>query len=270
VNYFYSLIASHGYLLIFIFVLADSLGFPLPAGLVLLAGGAAVASGTLRGSFVLALGFCAFMLGDILLFVLGRFMGWSLLGVLCWISLNPESCILRSAELFYKRGKIALVISKFIPGINAMAAPLAGSMKMRFPQFLRLDASSALLYVVIYGGLGFLFRDFLAVMIRGIQRAGHVFADVLFGGLILYVIYRLWLYQKSKVYEVVPRIQVRELALRLESEEKARIFIVDVRSHGYYDVDAQRIQGSIRCEPNHLLEELKSLPRDKDIYLYCT
>lgn len=269
-NYFYSLIASHGYLLIFVFVLADTLGFPLPAGLVLLAGGAAVASGTLRGSFVLGLGFSAFLLGDILLFVLGRFMGWSLLGVLCRISLNPESCILRSAELFYKRGKLALIISKFIPGINAMAAPLAGSMKMRFRQFLGLDATSALLYVLIYGGLGFLFRDFLAVMIRSFQRAGHVFADVLLGGTILYVIYRLWLYQKSKVYEVVPRIQVSELARRLTSEEKARIFIVDVRSHGYYDADAQRIQGSIRCEPNHLLEELKILPRDKDIYLYCT
>ena len=269
-NYFYSLIASHGYLLIFVFVLADTLGFPLPAGLVLLAGGAAVASGTLRGSFVLVLAFAAFLLGDILLFVLGRFMGWSLLGVLCRISFNPESCILRSAELFYKRGKVALVIAKFLPGINAMAAPLAGSMKMRFRQFLGLDAASALLYVVIYGGLGFLFRDFLAVMIRSFQRAGHVFTDVLLGATILYIFYRLWLYQKSKVYDVVPRIQVSELAHRLESEGKARVFIVDVRSHGYYDADAQRIRGSIRFEPNHLLEELKILPRDKDIYLYCT
>jgi len=45
---------------------------------------------------------------------------------------------------------------------------------------------------------------------------------------------------------------------------------VDVRSHGYYDPDAARIQGSIRIEPNKLEDELKRLPRDKDIYLYCT
>ena len=55
------------------------------------------------------------------------------------LSMNPETCILRSAESFYKRGKITLVIAKFIPGVNTMAAPLAGSMKMRFGQFLRLD-----------------------------------------------------------------------------------------------------------------------------------
>jgi rhodanese-related sulfurtransferase len=46
--------------------------------------------------------------------------------------------------------------------------------------------------------------------------------------------------------------------------------IVDVRSHGYYDPHADRIRGSIRLEPNNLSEEAKELPRDKDIYLYCT
>jgi membrane protein DedA with SNARE-associated domain len=270
VNPLLSSLARHGYFLVFVFVLADSLGFPLPAALVLLAGGAAVASGTLSASAVLLLAIAGFLVGDILLFVLGRYMGWRLLGVLCWVSFNPESCILRSADLFYRRGKMAVLISKFIPGINTMAAPLAGSMKMRFRQFLWLDSAGALLYAVFYGGLGFLFRDFLAVMIRSIQRAGYVFSDALLGVAILYVAYRLWLYQKSKIYEVVPRVEVGDLVRRLKSEEKSRVLIVDVRSHGYYDADAKRIQGSIRLEPNRLVEELKTLPRDRDIFLYCT
>ena len=49
-----------------------------------------------------------------------------------------------------------------------------------------------------------------------------------------------------------------------------RVQIVDVRSHGYYDIGAERIKGSIRIEPNNLDEEIKNLPKDKDIYLYCT
>ena len=270
-NHLLSLLAApKGYFLIFVFVLADTLGFPLPAGLVLLAAGATVASGTLSASGALVVAFVGFLLGDILLFVLGRHMGWSLLGVLCWVSFNPENCILRSADLFYKRGKMALLISKFIPGINTMAAPLAGSMKMRFRQFLGFDSAAALLYVVLYGGVGFLFRDFLAVMIRSIQRAGYVFSDVLIAVAILYVVYRLWLYQKSKVYDVVPRVEVGEVVRRLKSEEKNRVLIADVRSHGYYDADAKRIRGSIRLEPNQLVEELKTLPRDRDIFLYCT
>src|SRR6185503_515624 len=42
------------------------------------------------------------------------------------------------------------------------------------------------------------------------------------------------------------------------------------RSHSYYDSSAARIAGSIRIEPNRLQEELDSLPKDKDIYVYCT
>jgi rhodanese-related sulfurtransferase len=63
---------------------------------------------------------------------------------------------------------------------------------------------------------------------------------------------------------------VQELIDKLKSEEADRILVVDVRSHGYYDPDAARIKGSIRIEPNNLEEELKRLPPDKDIYLYCT
>jgi len=56
---------------------------------------------------------------------------------------EPESCILRSAESFYKRGKTTLIVAKFIPGVNSMAPPLAGSMKMRPLQFLQLDSAGA-------------------------------------------------------------------------------------------------------------------------------
>jgi rhodanese-related sulfurtransferase len=86
----------------------------------------------------------------------------------------------------------------------------------------------------------------------------------------VYAIYRLLQYRKNKTYSVVPRIQVQELARLLASEDADKVKIVDVRSHGYYDAGAARIKNSIRIEPNNLEEEIKSLPKDKDIYLYCT
>jgi len=126
-----SLIGRHGYLLVFVTVLAESLGLPVPAALALVAGGAAAASGVLSLSRLVVLAVLGMIIGDSLLFVLGRYMGWGLLGLLCKVSVNPETCILRSAESFYKRGKTTLLVAKFIPGINTMAPPLAGSMKMR-------------------------------------------------------------------------------------------------------------------------------------------
>jgi rhodanese-related sulfurtransferase len=88
--------------------------------------------------------------------------------------------------------------------------------------------------------------------------------------LVVYGTYRVMQFRKYKVYRIVPRVQVQELALRLASEQGDQVQIVDVRSHGYYDIGAERIKNSIRIEPNNLEEEIKHLAKDKDIYLYCT
>jgi hypothetical protein len=151
-----------------------------------------------------------------------------------------------------------------------MAAPLAGSMKMRFGQFLRLDFLGALVYAITYLLVGYLSRDFLAAILRGFRAAGLAMEIVVVAALVVYAIYRVVQYRKHKMYRVVPRIQVQELARRLASEDANRVLIVDVRSHGYYDSGAARIKNSIRIEPSNLEEEIKNLPKDKDIYLYCT
>jgi membrane protein DedA with SNARE-associated domain len=264
------LMARHGYALTFGLLFAEAIGLPFPAAIALVAAGAAVASHALQAPSVLVVALVALLLGDSLQFVLGRYMGWALLGFLCRVSVNPETCILRSAESFYKRGKTTLVIAKFIPGVNTMAAPLAGSMKMRFTQFLQLDFLGSAIYALSYLALGYIARDFLAVILRGFHAAGRTMEAVIVAALISYAIYRVVQYRRHSVYRIVPRVQVQELAQRLASEEKSNLLIIDVRSHGYYDSGTERIKGSIRIEPNNLEEEIKNLSREKDIYLYCT
>ena len=266
----FSPMAHHGYALLFGLLLAEAMGLPFPAAIALVAAGAAVAAHALWGPYVLSAALVALLLGDSSQFWLGRYMGWALLGFLCRVSINPETCILRSAESFYKRGKITLVVAKFIPGVNTMAAPLAGSMKMRFWQFLRLDLAGASLYALTYLLVGYVSRDFLAAVLRGFHAAGLAMEVVVVAALLAYAIYRILQYRKNRPYAVVPRVQVEELASRLASEDPSHVLIVDVRSHGYYDSGASRIKNSIRIEPNNLEEEIKSLPKDKDIYLYCT
>ncbi|HZW81568.1 MAG TPA: VTT domain-containing protein [Candidatus Deferrimicrobiaceae bacterium] len=262
--------ARHGYALIFCLLLAEAIGMPFPAAIALVAAGAAVAAHALWGPYVVAAALTALLLGDTAQFWLGRYMGWALLGFLCRVSINPETCILRSAESFYKRGKITLVVAKFIPGVNTMAAPLAGSMKMRFSQFLRLDFAGALVYSSTYLLVGYVSRDFLAALLRGFHAAGLAMEVVVLAALAVYGIYRIVQYRKNKAYSIVPRVQVEELARRLASQDGNRVLIVDVRSHGYYDSGSSRIKNSIRIEPNNIEEEIKNLPKDRDIYLYCT
>jgi membrane protein DedA with SNARE-associated domain len=265
-----SLISRHGYVIVASIVFAEAIGLPVPAAVALVAAGAAVAGHVLQAPILLPLALAVMVLGDSLLFLAGRYSGWALLGFLCKVSANPETCILRSAESFYKRGKATLVIAKFIPGVNTMGPPLAGSMRMRFGVFLRYDVMGAAVYVLAYFTLGFLGRDFLKSTGSSFQTAGHAVEEVLLVAAVIYVGYRIWLMRKHRVYRVVPRVQVQELIDKLASEDADRILVVDVRSHGYYNADAARIKGSIRIEPNNLEEELKRLPPDRDIYLYCT
>jgi membrane protein DedA with SNARE-associated domain len=265
-----SMMARHGYALTCALLFAESLGVPVPAAIALVAAGSAVASHTLWGPGVLFAALIALLIGDTTMFWLGHFSGWALLGFLCRLSMNPETCMLRSAESFYKRGKVTLVIAKFVPGINTMAAPLAGSMKMRFGQFLRLDLAGALLYCLIYLLVGYLSRDFLAATLNSFHTAGRVMEVVVIAAFVAYVVYRVAHFHKYRKYNIVPRVQVQELALRLGSGDAGNVQIIDVRSHGYYDIGAERIHSSIRIEPNNLEEEVKNLPKDKDLYLYCT
>ena len=265
------LISHHGYVWLAAVCFAEAIGLPVPAALGILTAGAVAAYGKLHLYPVIGISCLAMLVGDVLLYFTGRASGWALLGLLCRVSANPETCILRSAEYFYRRGKLTLLFAKFIPGINTMSPPLAGSMKMRLSQFLEFDSLGILFYVGAYSLAGYAFSDALRAITRGVRSAGSAAEIVLGVGVVVYIGYRVWIYRKYRFLNMVPRVPVEELARRLASEEERQnVIIADVRSHGYYDADSKRIAGSVRLEPNNLEEEIKNLPLDREIYLYCT
>src|SRR5246127_5965826 len=189
-NVLLATMGRHGYALTFAVLLAETIGLPFPASIALVAAGAAIASHTLSATGVVLAALMGLMVGDIWQFWLGRYTGWALLGFLCRLSMNPETCILRSAESFYKRGRATLVVAKFIPGVNTMGPPLAGSMKMPFHQFLRFDAMGTGLYIGAYFLLGFVGRDFLKAIGSTFQTAGHAVEEVLLVAVVVYIAYR--------------------------------------------------------------------------------
>lgn len=262
------ILERHGYLALVAIVFLEAIGLPIPAAVALVTAGAASAWKMLALGYVILWSVVPIVVGDSILYFFGRKSGWRLLGLLCRVSLNPETCILRSAESFYKRGRLTLLFAKFVPGLNAMAAPLSGSMKMRYSQFLRYDAAGATFYVLAYAVAGFTFSRVLRDIGRLFDAVGRTVGWVFALAALAYVGYRVWLSWTHRVYRVVPRAQVEELVQRLDAGEN--LTILDVRSHGYYDSGAQRIRGSMRFEPNQFDEAVKALPKNKLIFLYCT
>jgi membrane protein DedA with SNARE-associated domain/rhodanese-related sulfurtransferase len=263
---------QHGYWIVIAVVFLESVGMPIPAALVMLLAGSACAQHELNTGYVLGGALAAMLSGDALMYVMGRYTGWWLLGVLCRLSLQPEACIFRSAESFYKRGRKLLLIAKFLPGINTMAAPLAGSMNLPVIQFFALDAAGVLLYIVTYFMVGYLFSDFLKVIRQGYTAFGSVMGWLVVALFVVWMANRVRLWVKVRHEAPVPMVHPREVADRLyeASPDKRGVAVFDVRSHGYYEPETMRIQGSTRLEPNTLTDQVDELPRDKDIILYCT
>lgn len=261
---------TRGYETLVLLLFLEAIGFPIPGSLVLLTAGAAAATGVLHPAATIGFSLLAMLCGDTLLYVVGRYTGWALLGFLCRISLNPESCILQAAESFYKRGRKALLFAKFIPGINTMSPPLAGSMNMHPVTFLALDSCGALFYTMAFFVPGFLFSELLKDIMRGMQAFGTLLEWVIGIGLAIYIGYRIRIAWSARKLPDAPPMEVMSVAKLTEGEDTENLLIGDVRSHGYYDKGAMRIRGSVRLDPNALTSELNELPKHKKLFLYCT
>ena len=269
-----SFIAHHGYAVVAIILFLAAVGLPLPTSITLLAAGAAAHQG-IRLEIILPLSWAAMLLGDTLLFVGGRYTGWWLLAGMCRLAMNPEGCIFSSSAYFYRRGARTLLFAKWIPGLAAMAAPLAGSLNMRFGRFLRLDAVGVGIYVVSWVGLGYLFSAFIHEITAWIATLGHA---ILFGVVLLAIAYAISILIfaiKARKYDKIRKISALDLKQRLEQASPNRLVVIaDVRSHNYYDPGMQRIKNSIRVEPTRLKEELDALRAfmapECEIYLYCS
>jgi membrane protein DedA with SNARE-associated domain/rhodanese-related sulfurtransferase len=261
-------LAQHGLFVLSIAVFLQAIGLPVPVGVALILAAAQSALGRLSAGGILGSSLLAMLLGDGLMFLLGRRTGWWLLGTLCRISLNPESCVVTSADTFHRRGRSLLVVAKFLPGINTMAPPLAGSMQMGWWSFLGLDLAGAALYIGAYFVIGYLCSGAVAQIIGYYERFGHLTTAVVLIVATAYVLWLLWSTIRARrlgrgVPHAAPGIVASELA-----DGEALVF--DVRSHGYFDPGAVRIPGSRRIDPNALGEHLREFARDRQIYLYCT
>ncbi len=259
-------IARHGVPLLAAVVFLEAIGLPLPASLALLVAGASAARGSLRPEVALPAALAAALCADNLLYFAGRYTGWWLLRILCRLSLNPESCILRAAGSFYRRGRFLLLFAKFVPGINSLAPPLAGSMKMPYRQFLWLDLAGALLYLGLYWTAGFLLSDLIGVILNGLDTLGHALSIVVAIGVVGYFAYQVRLWSKNRALRSIPRVSPAEAARILEAGDA---MVYDVRSHGYYEQGAARIRGSQRLEPNSL-DQLTAVSKTTPLILYCT
>jgi membrane protein DedA with SNARE-associated domain len=261
-------VIRHGELLAFLYVFADQLGAPLPAIPALLAIGALAAAGKINTGIVLALIVAACLLADLIWYSLGRRMGARVLRLLCTISLEPDSCVRRTENLFLRYGVRALLVTKFVPGLGAVAPPLAGVVGVGAPRFTLYSALGGLLWGGTWTSLGYLAGDAVKELPYQSQRLGTALAVIVVAGVVGYVMFK-WIKRRRFLRNLwIARISPDELKRDLESGTPT--LVVDLRSDLDVGADPHVIPGALRIAAEELERRHAEIPRDREVVVYCS
>jgi membrane protein DedA with SNARE-associated domain/rhodanese-related sulfurtransferase len=259
---------NHGLPLVFAAVFVEQMGLPLPALPWLLAAGALSATGKFNLPLGLGVTVIACLLADATWFYLGRYRGNQVLALLCRISLEPDSCVRRTQNVFTKYGLRGVLIAKFVPGMSTVAPPLAGMSGIGAGRFLFVDGAGALLYGGCLLGFGYFFSHQIDQIAAAIARIGGSALSLVIGLAILYIAYRAWQRQRLLRDLRMARITVDELRQKLAAGETPVIF--DLRSSAAVEQDPTLIQGAIHLSLENIEKRVSEFPRDRDIIVYCS
>jgi membrane protein DedA with SNARE-associated domain len=258
----------HGHGLLFVAVLVEHLGAPLPAVPLLLVMGALAGLGYYSFSAALPLSVAACLGADYAWFVLGRQRGDSILAFLCKLSLEPDTCVRRTSRTFERWGPATLLIAKFVPGLSTVAPPLAGSAGLSSWRFILFDAAGSALWAGAALSAGYLPRREVERVFEWLPQLGSRLLILLLSALVVWIIWKLW--QRSRAMRLyrIARISPAELHARHVSGEET--YVVDLRAPHAIARDAARIPGARLLAPHQLDEHLRDLPRGAHLVFYCT
>jgi len=267
-NDFTRFLSGHGGIVLFVAVFVEQIGLPLPAVPWLMAAGALAADGKMNAWLALGVTFVACLIADSSWFYLGRRLGHRVLGLLCRISLEPDSCVRRTQNIFVRYGMRGLVVAKFIPGLSTLAPPLAGSSGVGIPRFLFFDGLGSLLYVGSFILVGVFFSHQLEQVMAAFASLGSGALALVAGLIALYLGYKYFQRQRLLRELRMARITVDELLKKQEAGEN--VMILDLRSTAAVEEDPALIRGALHMNMDEVERRMQEIPHDRDIILYCS
>ncbi|MEO7652387.1 MAG: VTT domain-containing protein [Bryobacteraceae bacterium] len=258
----------HGYVVLFAAVWLEQTGFPVPAVPVLLGIGALAGEGRFSIPLALLLATAASLLADAVWYELGRRRGFGVLRVICRISLNTDSCVNRTQDIFMRYGPRALLVAKFLPGLSTVAPPMAGLLRMSPARFALLDGAGALLWAGAYCLLGYAFRHQIEGVALFVSHMGVWFLIAAGAAATLYLVWKSYQRQVYLRDLRMNRVFPEDLQKRLLNGEQ--IAVVDLRHSAEFLREGAKIPGAIHIPPEDLDNRHMEIPRDRDVVAYCT
>jgi membrane protein DedA with SNARE-associated domain len=261
-------LVHHGYAMLFAVVLLEQLALPLPVVPFFLAAGALAGLDQLAFPPLVLAALLACALSDAFWFELGRRRGGEVLRLLCRLSLEPDSCVRRTEDTFARRGPKTLLVSKFLPGLNTVAAPMAGMIGMGRLSFHGLAGAGALLWASAWMSIGWIFRHQLDRVVAYTHQAGVRL------GLVMAVAFLAWLAfkweQRRRFLRNLWIARVGPLELKQLMDTGEQPVVVDLRGRLDFESDPVLIPGALRLDPAELEKGDLGIPKEQEIVVYCT
>ncbi|HXY61865.1 MAG TPA: VTT domain-containing protein [Nitrospirota bacterium] len=258
---------QHGYPVLFLWVLTQSMGFPIPSVPLFITMGALAGHGQQNLYLCIGLGVSAALLGDIFWYVLGHRRGRKVLSFICRISFEPESCVRRTENIFARFGARAFLVMKFVPGLSAVATSLAGIMRLPLTRFFIFDVPGTIFWVSGYTLIGYFISEELDRALYYGAGIGKTIFLVVFGGLIVYIFRKFVSRQHLLKQLAMEHITAEELKQKMDAGD--HIIIIDVRHPSDIEIDPYGIPGALRLTSVFAENSPASL-EDDEIVTYCT
>jgi membrane protein DedA with SNARE-associated domain len=168
------LFARYGYAVVFVGVLLENAGVPVPGETALLGGAAMAQFGRLSLFRVIVTAIAAAIVGDNIGFLVGRYGGRTLAerhG--SKVGLTPSR--LHEFDGFFERyGPQTVFIARFVTGLRVVGAVLAGGSGLRWPTFLFYNALGAMVWSTAVAAAGYSLAYSWDTLDRWIGRSGLV------------------------------------------------------------------------------------------------
>lgn len=261
-------VARYGVPVVFVIVFLDQLGVPLPTPPILLALGALAGAGRIEPVQSLVVATAGSLLADTAWFQLGRRKGSRVLGWLCRVSLEPDSCVSKTRDLLSRHGVKSLLVAKFIPGFDTVAPPLAGLIGVGLVPFLLWSGAGALLWLAAYGGVGYLFSDRLESLAEAADRLGGTLLLVLVVLAAAYIAWKVFARQRVLHSLRMARITPEELHEMIVRGENP--VIIDARSQSAVASLPVAIQGALFLTLEEVESRKADIPREREVVVYCS
>ncbi|HKQ48492.1 MAG TPA: DedA family protein [Phycisphaerae bacterium] len=160
-GFFVTFLGKWSYLGLFLILIAAGLGIPLPEDIPLIASGWLVYKGKADLWLMILTGLVGVMVGDSLLFSMGRRYGDHIVEHRWLRRIAKPWLIEKARRLFVNHGAKVIFAARFMPGIRAVLFLIAGVFRVPYWKFALMDGTAALISVPVWVWVGAKFSKHL-------------------------------------------------------------------------------------------------------------